>query len=108
MPNNKYANSTRRELAIKKEFEEQQWYAIRASGSHGIADVVALRPSKDGLYEVKFIQVKTSQKILEEAKALKTVEAICGQIPVEFWYFPVRNTKNWALVRKQKLKKKTQ
>ncbi len=112
MPNRKYANSANRELAIKKELEAQGWYAVRASGSHGIADVVAVKPAKNCVnpehYQVKFVQVKTSQA-LRERKVVKTaVDSPCGYINVEFHHFPVKNAKfrELARERKEKLKKK--
>lgn len=109
MPNTKYINSTRRELEIKKQFEEEGWYSIRASGSHGIADVIALRPVKNctdpSHYEIKFIQVKTSQSFKEKKVVVKAEDSPCGYINVEYWSFPVKNAKFRELAKKRKAKK---
>lgn len=110
MPNRRYANSTNRELQIKKQFEEDGWYAVRASGSHGIADVVALRPAEGcanpAHYEAKFIQVKTSQKIREPKIVMLAEESACGYINVEYHSFPVKNKLFFEAERKRKEKNK--
>lgn len=103
MPNNRYINSARRELEIKKHFEDLGWYAIRASGSHGVADVIAIRPviTTDNLFEVKFIQVKTSQNIEEKKVVIKEQQISDNlKIQVEWWYFPVKNKKYWEKFKK--------
>lgn len=110
MPNRKYTNSTNRELQLKKQFEQNGWYAIRASGSHGIADVVALRPAKGctnpAHYEAKFIQVKTSQAIREEKIVTLAEDSACGFINVDYYYFPVKNKLFFEAQRKRKEKDK--
>ena len=108
MANRKYANSAVRELRIKKDFEEDGWYAIRASGSHGIADVVTLRPAKGctnpAHFEAKFIQIKTSQNIREKKVKMLALESACGYINVEYHYYPVKNKKFFEAQRKRKAK----
>lgn len=108
MPNRSYANSAKRELAIKKELEKEGWYAIRASGSHGIADVVAVRPVKGctnpAHYQVRFIQVKTSQKIRESRVEVEAQDSACGFVNVETHFFPVKNKKFFEEKRKRKEK----
>ena len=109
--NRSYANSARRENEIKKQLEKLGWYAVRASGSHGIADVVAVRPaahkcSDPAHYEVKFIQIKTSQNIKEEKVSLSAEESACGLINVEFHFFPVKNKVFLEAARKRKEKDK--
>jgi hypothetical protein len=111
MPNRKYANSTRRELQVKKELEDQGWFAIRASGSHGTADVLAVRPvpgscSNPAHYEVRFVQIKTSQAIREETVKMIAEETACGFVNVEYHYYPVKNEAFFALERKRKEKAK--
>ena len=109
MPNRSYANSTRRELQIKKELEKEGWFAIRSSGSHGIADVVAVRPAPGCVdpshYEVKFIQVKTSQSLKERKVSVSSEETACGYVNVEFHSFPVKNKVFFEEQRKRKEKK---
>lgn len=110
MPNTKYANSARREMQIKHELEEDGWYAIRASGSHGLADVVAVKPVKSctspSHFEVKFIQVKTSQSIRELKIIPKAEDSPAGLINIEYRYFPVKNDKFWEAHKKRKEKAK--
>lgn len=108
VPNTKYANSTRRENLIKKNLEKEGWYAVRSSGSHGIADVIGIRPATactdPAHYEVKFIQVKTSQSIKEEKVTLLAEDSPCGFINVEFHFFPVKNKFFLEAERKRKEK----
>lgn len=108
MPNTKYQNSSKKELEVKARFEKEGWYAIRASGSHGIADVIAIRPVANCVnpahYEVKFIQVKTSQKFKEIKITAQAEESPCGLINVEYWNFPVKNAKFREMMKKVKAK----
>lgn len=57
MGNRNYIRGVALERLIKKELEADGWSCIRASGSHGFADVVAV---KNG--HVKFIQCKVTTK----------------------------------------------
>lgn len=97
-------------MQIKQQFEKDGWYAVRSSGSHGIADVVALRPAAGCVdpahYEVRFIQVKTSQSFREEKVKVLAEESSCGFINVEYRYFPVRNKLFLEAERKRKEKDK--
>lgn len=111
MPNNRYANSANRELRIKKELEDEGWYAVRASGSHGIADVVALRPARGcsdpAHYQARFIQVKTSQKIKEAKIEVEAQDSACGFINVEYHFYPIKNKVFFAQQKKAAAKKAT-
>lgn len=111
MPNRNYQRSRDRENKVKAAFEKDGWFAMRTAGSHGVADVVAIRPIPDGTnpnyFEVKFVQIKVSENRVGE----KVVPTICevpfGTINVEFWKFPVMGAK-WrekAKKRKEKVKK---
>ena len=95
-------------MLLKNEFEEAGWYAIRASGSHGIADVIAIRPvancTNPSHFEVKFIQVKTSQNIAEAKVKPLAVDSPCGMINVEYRYYPVKNKAYFAKRKKKKKK----
>ena len=108
--NNKYKNSARREVEIKKKLEEEGWFAVRSSGSHGIADVLALRPARGctnpAHYQARFIQVKTSQKIKEAKTEVEAQDSSCGFINVEMHYYPVKNKAFFEKQRKQKEKAK--
>lgn len=92
MPNNSYRRSANRERAIKAVLEKDGYYAVRAAGSHGNADVIAIRPAIDCAngfhYEVRFIQVKTNKQVKKFFTAYKVEESPCGMINVEYWNFP--------------------
>ena len=110
MPNNRYVNSAKREILLKKEFEDAGWYAVRTAGSHGPADVIAIRPVKKctnpAHYEVKFLQVKTSQSIKEEKVSWQAEDSPCGLVNIEYRFYPVKNAKYRELAKKRKLKSK--
>jgi Holliday junction resolvase len=99
MTNLSYNRSSRRENQIKHLFEKDGWYAVRAAGSHGVADVVAIRPSRDKCgdpyhFEVRLIQVKTSRKIKKggiEVKAQHMPGLFMAN--VEYWNYPSRKPK---------------
>lgn len=114
MSNRKYANSARRETELKTKLERQGYFAIRASGSHGIADVVGISPLNCGhctcpdVFQVRFIQIKTSQEIHGKKVVIKSEEVPFGFVNVEYHYFPVKNDKYWENYRKRKqIKDKT-
>lgn len=51
-----------RERQVKKLLEEQGWFVIRAPGSLGVADLVAIQPDGLGLPVVRFIECKANEK----------------------------------------------
>jgi hypothetical protein len=52
-----YARGVRKEYELVKELREAGWHVIRAAGSHGLADVIAI----DALSrDIRFYQVKYS------------------------------------------------
>lgn len=54
MPNRHYLRGRRLEYQVKKDLENQGWTVMRTAGSHGFADLIALRDDK-----IRFIQCKT-------------------------------------------------
>lgn len=91
LPNKFYIHSRAKETKIKHDFEKEGWYAVRAASSKGIADVVAIRPTKCGHgnhFEVRFVQIKTEIKRKVFKIDYKVEESTCGPINVEWWYFP--------------------
>lgn len=75
-------------------FEKDGWYSIRAAGSHGVADVIAIRPAVDKCadpwhFEVKFLQVKTSQKLKQGNVSMVVCDTPAGwPANVEMWFYP--------------------
>ena len=77
------------------EGQTAKWFAVRASGSHGVADVVWIRPRANKCadpnhFEVKFIQVKVSEHLKAYKEEIKAQETPFGLANIEFRYFPVR------------------
>jgi len=96
---------------LKKSLEKEGYYAIRAAGSKGIADVIAIKPAKCGNgfhYEVRFLQVKVSENLVDFKRIFKIIDSPCGLINVEFLKYPVKS-KKWHDSRrniKRRTKKK--
>jgi hypothetical protein len=105
MPNLNYSRSRQRELEVVKSFQKKGWFAVRSAGSHGIADVVAIRPHPDKCpdpnhFEVKFIQIKVSQNTAKYRMILKVENSPCGLLNVEWHKYPVKS-KSWHKKRKK-------
>jgi hypothetical protein len=65
----------------------------RMAGSHGIADVIGIKPVECGNpnhFEVKFIQVKVSKNLKKKSSNVKIVDSPIGLLNVEYWKFPVK------------------
>lgn len=54
MPNKNYLRGRRLEWQVKKDLEADGWTVMRTAGSHGFADLIALRGDM-----IRFIQCKT-------------------------------------------------
>ncbi len=61
MPNRNYLRGRRFEWQVKKDLEKEGFHVTRASGSHSMYDLIAVR---QGHYitHIKFIQCKTGKK----------------------------------------------
>lgn len=106
--NKNYNRGRAKEYLIQKSLEKDGWYTIRSAGSHGLADIVALRPATCGHpwdYEVKFIQIKVSEKLKNEIKTVIVASSACGPINLELWKFPLKSRK-WHANNRQRRKKK--
>jgi len=91
-----YKRSRKREWQLKKSLEKDGYYSVRAGGSKGIADVIAIKPAECGNafhFEVRFIQVKVSEKLRKVNSSIKTVNSSCGLINVEYIKYPVKSKK---------------
>lgn len=93
MPNTGYKRSRQREYEAKHQLEKEGWFCTRASGSHGLADVLAVKPTKCGHadhFEVKFVQIKTGYNIKRDNKTVKVEATPAGwEANVEYWNYAV-------------------
>lgn len=109
MGNLNYIRSRRREIDFLHSLQKKGWFSIRAAGSHGIADVIAIKPVKNcanpSHFEVKFIQIKVSQNLVKYHLDVKLQETPFGPVNVEFHHFPVKCKKWFDARRKTKEKK---
>ena len=91
--NRNYIRSRNKEYQVFHILEKDYDLVVRASGSHGIADIIALRFPKEcsypNHYEVKLVQIKVSEKV-------KTGKIDCKIIDghnLEIWKYPVKSKK---------------
>lgn len=112
MGNLNYRRSRSREYDLQHDFQKKGYLAFRTAGSHGIADVVAIRPHPGcgypDHYEVILAQVKVSEDIKKEVQELKVEDCPFGNANVVYYKYPVK-TKYWFFQdkkRKEKEKKR--
>ena len=95
--NRNYLRSRAKETQVKHILEKSKYYAIRAAGSKGVADVIGMRYPKDCAYpnhfEVKLIQIKVSEGLKKGSITPTICKTPCGEINVEVWKFPVKSKK---------------
>jgi hypothetical protein len=104
---NRYKRSRAREYQVFHEYKDAGWFAVRPAGSHGPADVLAIRPAQCGYpdhYEIVFVQIKTSENLKKEKQETKIEEVKFGPINVLYRYFPVK-TEKWRKMKKEFSKK---
>jgi Holliday junction resolvase len=90
MPNH-YAKGARIERRVCKQLEADGYYCIRAAGSHGGFDVVALASDID-LPDVRGISLKAGSARLSKEERAK-LEDLARRMPfvsVEYWRVPDR------------------
>lgn len=81
---------------------------VRAAGSKGFADLVAIKPTECGIpshFEVRFIQIKVSVNLKNEIKTYQICTAPFGDVNVELLKFPVK-VKSWYAKRRRVQKNK--
>jgi hypothetical protein len=82
MTNKNYKKGRKKEYKIKKLLEKEGYIVLRSAGSHGFADLVAVRkPKEREVREIKFIQCKPENfRESERKKLLKEYEWLDGYI----------------------------
>ena len=65
MPNKNYQKGIKKEYKIKKQFEMKGYTVLRTAGSHGFADLIAIKWLK-----IRFIQCKPDNFSKREEKKL--------------------------------------
>ena len=105
-----YKRSRSRETSLKHKLSNEGYYVIRAAGSKGIADLVAIRPTAGSCadpshFEVRFIQIKVSENLVKKNETMFVADSTCGSINVELLKFPVKSKKYHDHNRQNKKKK---
>ena len=87
-----YRKGANKERFVVNFLKEMGYVVIRASGSHGLFDVVAISPE-----EIKLIQVKSS---VQKKNMRKVWDEIQIEVPdktsIELWYW-VSDTRKWYI-----------
>lgn len=67
-----YQRGANFERLVKKDYETNGWFVVRAAGSHGPADLICLYPA--GKFPVELVQCKKDGRISEkDATVLRTI-----------------------------------
>lgn len=107
--NANYVRGRSFEYKTKKILEKDNWLVFRSSGSHTFADLIAIKEayncSNPSHFEVKFVQVKCSQKIKKEGISYTSCDTPIGGVNVEFWRYPARKRKFIRRLGKAKSKR---
>jgi Holliday junction resolvase len=103
MPNRNYLRGRAKEYQLKEKLEKRGYIVFRTSGSHGIADLIAIKPRKDigtaDLWpEVRFIQIKSSIHFKEETVTQKFI----NHIVIEWHEFPIKTKEFYEAAKKSK------
>ena len=92
--NRNYHRGRQKEYELKERLEGDGYIVFRTSGSHGIADLIAVKPRTDGnadlFPEVHFIQIKSSIHFRVE----KMVKKFIDHLVIDWYQFPTK-TKEW-------------
>jgi len=86
MPNRNYQRGRAREYRVMKALEKASYHCVRAAGSKGLFDIVAI--CKEG---IRLIQVKLNKgPTAEERKALSVFSNLPSNAVKEVWTFKDR------------------
>jgi Holliday junction resolvase len=82
MPNRQYKRGRALEYLMKDKLEKQGYFVVRAAGSHGVADIMAIKSYSAG-HEILFVSCKIPQYAPPaERRALVEAAVRCGAIPM--------------------------
>lgn len=104
MPNINYLRGRAHEYRLKDKLEKEGYIVFRTSGSHGIADLIAVKPQligdADMFPEVRFIQIKSSIRFREEKMDKKLID----HLVIDWYEFPIK-TKEWYAKAKKPVRR---
>lgn len=93
--NRNYLRGRQKEYELKDRLEKQGYIVFRTSGSHGVVDLIAVKPDTskgdaDLFPEIQFIQIKSSIHFKKE----RMVEKFIDHLLVHWYQFPIKS-KEW-------------
>jgi Holliday junction resolvase len=78
MPNRNYQRGRAFEYRVKRYLEAEGYFVVRAAGSKGCADLVAIRKG----YAPELVQCKLGRFTHRELRKLVKAATACGALPV--------------------------
>ena len=110
MVNKNYIAGRRVEYKVKKYYEDKGYTVLRTSGSHGFADLIAVR-NKESLKRIVFIQCKNRKPTKQEIEKFEefswlNIIGIHTRVLTEMVYpDKLKEWSEWSKFKKDKLKK---
>lgn len=95
MPNKNYLRGVAKERAAKKELEEQGAIVTRASGSHGVFDLVAFFPDRTLAIQCKRFEEFDKSTVKETMEGLNAAKVGPG-VTKQLWIWLDR--KGWRIL----------
>jgi hypothetical protein len=105
MGNRNYLRGRAKEYQLKSDLEKKGYIVFRTAGSHGLADLIAVKPNReigtaDLWPEIQFIQIKSSIHFKKETVMYVPIEHL-----MVYWYeFPIK-TKEWYAEAKESIRR---
>ena len=92
--NRNYHRGRQKEYELKERLEKEGFIVFRTSGSHGVCDLIAVKPRPDGkadlFPEVRFIQIKSSIHF----KVERMVKKFIDHLIIDWYQMPIK-TASW-------------
>ena len=106
MVNKNYIAGRRFEYKVKKYYEKKGYTVLRTSGSHGFADLIAVR-NKESLKRIVFIQCKNRKPTKQETKEFEEFSWL-NVVDMHTWVWTEMvypdKLKDWNKLKKDELK----
>ena len=85
--NTNYKKGYRIELKFKKQLEQEGYFVVRSSGSHGLFDLVAFNTSEIKLIQVKKVNHLSDLNVTHELALLERFDNFPKNATRELWIY---------------------